>query len=102
MRRLRKNEKALVFELLIAAAMAVVIFFALMNIGAYINSQISTSLTNTFPVAASRTAYQNNTLNQLSNITVGFDSNINIMTVAAVIVVITIPLAAVVAIKKLM
>jgi hypothetical protein len=100
--RLRKDQKAIVFELLIAGAMAVVIFFALMNVGAFINGTISDSLTDTYPAAGSRTALQNRSLAQLDNVSAGFDSTINIMVVAAIIVVITIPLAAVVAIKRLM
>jgi uncharacterized membrane protein len=100
--KLLKDQKAIVFELLIAGAMAVVMFFALMNIGAYINSVIGTSLTGTFPAAASRTQFQNLTVATLTNVTRGFSQTINILVVAAIIVVITIPLAAVVAIKKLM
>jgi len=49
MKTFRNNQKALVFELLIAAAMAVVIFFALMNIGTYINGTIGESLEDTLP-----------------------------------------------------
>jgi hypothetical protein len=94
LRKLKMDQKAIVFELLVAGAMAVVIFFALMNIGAFINGTISTSLIATGPGAA--------TVVILTNITRGFSQTINILVVAAIIVVITIPLAAVVAIKKLM
>lgn len=103
MKRLRKDQKALVFELLIAAAMAVVIFFALMNIGTYINGTISGNLEDTLPaVATDRTALQNDTYDNLQAISIGFDDNIDIMVIAAIITVITIPLAAVIAIKRLL
>jgi len=103
MKLLRKDDKAIVFELLIAAAMAIVIFFALMNIGTYINGTVSDSLIDTYPAAAKdRTALQNDTVSTLGSISDGFSDNIDIMIVAAIITVITIPLAAVVAIKKLM
>jgi len=102
MRKLRKNEKAIVFELLIAAAMAVVILFALMNIGTYINGTISGNLEDTYPAAASRSVLQNNSLLTLNNISSGFNDNIDIMVVASIITVITIPLAAVIAIKRLL
>jgi hypothetical protein len=102
MRKLYKNEKAIVFELLVAAAMAVIIFFALMNIGTFINGTISESLEDTYPAAASRSTLQNNSLAQLGNISSGFDDNLDIMIVAAIITVITIPLAAVISIKRLM
>jgi hypothetical protein len=94
MQKLLKNERAIVFELLIAAAMAIVIFFALMNIGTYINGTISDSL------SSSTTSTKID--NTLANISDGYDDNVDIMIVAALITVITVPLAAVVAIRKLM
>lgn len=102
--KLRKNDKALVFELLITAAMAVVIFFALMNIGTFINGTVSQNLEDTITAtdAANRTALQNDTLANLATISEGFDDNIDIMIIAAIIVVITIPLAAVISIKRLL
>jgi len=48
-----------------------------------------------------RTGLENNTYNQLSNISGGYDNNIDIMIIAIIITVITIPLAAVIAIKKI-
>ena len=101
MRKLRKNEKAIVFELLIAAAMAVVMFFALLNIGTYINGTISDQLEDSYPTAASRTQLENNSLASLGNLSTGFDDSIDIMLIAVIITVITIPLAAVIAIKRL-
>jgi hypothetical protein len=103
MRQLRKDERAIVFELLIGAAMAVVIFFALMNIDTFINGTISGSLEDTLPAdAADRTALQNDTYDNLQTISTGFDDNIDIMVIAAIITVITVPLAAVISIKRLM
>jgi hypothetical protein len=93
-RKLKADQRAIVFELLIAGAMAVVIFFALLNIGTFINGTISSELSD----ISSSTAIDNT----LTNISGGFDSTLNIMVVAAIITVITIPLAAVVAIKQLM
>ena len=101
-RLLRKNQKALVFELLVAAAMAVVIFFALMNIGTYINGTVSDNLIDSYGTATSRTTFENKTVLLLNNISYGFDDNIDIMIIAAIITVITIPLAAVIAIRRLM
>jgi hypothetical protein len=103
MRQLRKDQQAIVFELLIGAAMAVVIFFALMNIGTFINGTISESLEDTLPAAAvNRSALQNDTAANLATISQGFDDNIDIMVIAAIITVITVPLAAVISIKRLM
>lgn len=49
-----------------------------------------------------RTAIENNTYDSLTDLSSGYDSNINILVVAAIIVMITIPLAAIVAVKKLL
>lgn len=92
--KLLKNDKALVFELLISAAMAIVIFFALMNIGTYINGTIGDSLTE-----SSSSDDVNATLETISE---GYGDTLDIMVIAAIITVITLPLAAVVAVKRLM
>lgn len=92
--KLWKKENAIVFELLIAAAMAIVIFFALMNIGTYINGTIGDSLAE----STDDTAVENT----LGNVSEGFGSTIDIMVIAALITVITVPLAAVVAVRRLM
>jgi len=104
MKKLFKDNNALVFQLLITAAMAVVIFFALMNIGTYINGTVSQNLSDDIEAiaAANRTALQNDTLANLDTVSAGFDDNIDIMIIAAIITVITIPLAAVISIKRLL
>ena len=91
--KLLKDKNAIVFELLMAAAISVVLFFALMNIGTYINGTIGSQLQD-----ASDSADVDNTLGNLSE---GFDDSLDIMLIAVIITVITIPLAAVIAIKRL-
>lgn len=49
-----------------------------------------------------RNTIENNTYSSLSELSSGYDNNINVMIIAAIIAVITIPLAAVVTVKKLM
>lgn len=94
MKKLLKNNDALVFELLIAAAMAIVILFALLNIGTYINGTIGDSLEE-----SSTSDDVNATLETIST---GYGDTLDIMVIAALVTVITIPLAAVVAVKRLM
>jgi len=94
MRKLRKNEKAIVFELLMAGAMTIVILFALMNIGTYINGTIGDSLADSTD--------DTDIENTLINVSTGYSTNIDIMVISAIITVITIPLAAVVAVRRLM
>ena len=99
---MRKNNKNAVLALLPTAAMVVVILFALLTIGTYINGTISDSLVGTMPATvASRSSYQNMTVNTLENISASFDDAVDIVTIAAIITVITIPLMAVIAIKRL-
>ena len=90
------------FNMLITAALSVVIFFALLNIGTYINGQIGGSLVDSYPSGSSRTALQNATVRSLQNITAYYDDVLDIMTVTAIIMVITLPLAAVIGVRKLL
>ena len=83
------------------AGMVVIILFALLNIGTYINGTISSELVESYGTATSRTTLENQTVNTLGNITSGYDNTVEIMVVAALITVITIPLMAVIAIKRL-
>ena len=99
--KLRKDQKALMFNMLVAAGLAVIMLFAILNIGTYINGTIASSLVESYGEATSRTALQNETVNTLENITAGYDNTVEIVVVAAIITAITIPLAAVVAIKRL-
>lgn len=99
--KLREDNQALMFNLLLTAGITVVIFFALMNIGTYINGTISSSLVDSYPAATDRSALQNMTVNSLENVTSDYDNALDIMTVTAIIMVITLPLAAIIGVKKL-
>lgn len=91
----------MLFNMLIAAGLAVIMLFCILTIGVYINGQISSSLVESFGEATGRTVLENRTVNTLTNISVGFDNTVEVVVVAAIIVVITLPLMAVVAIKKI-
>ena len=97
-----KDEDALMFNLLLTAGITIIIFFALMNIGTFINGTIGSSLISSYPTATSRTDLQNMTVNSLENITASYDDALDIMSVTAIIMVITLPLAAIVGVKKLL
>jgi len=73
-----------------------------MNIGTYINGTIGSSLVDSYPtVATDRTSLENSTISSLGNITGNYDQALDIMSVTAIIMVITLPLAAVIGIKRL-
>jgi len=100
--KFKADDSALMYNMLITAGMAVVIFFALMNVGTYINGTISDSLISSYPsTATSRTRIQNMTVNSLENITEDYDDVLDIATTTAIIMVIILPLAAVIAVRKL-
>ena len=99
---LKNDESGLMFDMLLTAGITVVIFFALMNIGTYINGQIGSSLVDTYPEAETdRSALENESYSNLENITTDYGSILDIMTVTAIIMVITLPLAAVIGIRRL-
>jgi hypothetical protein len=62
---------------------------------------VSSSLVDSYPTATSRSSLENSTVNSLENITTDYDSVLDIMTVTAIIMVITLPLAAVIGIRRL-
>jgi len=96
-----KDEDALMFDMLVTAGITVVIFFALMNIGTYINGQIGSSLVDSFPDEAERNTLENESFSNLENISTDYGNVLDIMTVTAIIMVITLPLAAVIGIRRL-
>ena len=101
-KELHVDEGALMFNMLVGAGLAVILLFAILNIGTYINGTISSQLVESYGTATSRTTLENSTVSTLENITAGYDRTVEIIVVAAIITAITIPLAAIVAVKKLL
>jgi hypothetical protein len=97
-----EDDRGIIFELLIGAVFALVIGYTALSIGVYIVGTVGNSLVATFPTTiASRTAMQNLTVLVLRNTTSSMSSNVNIWGVAMLITLITLPLMAVVVIKKM-
>ena len=78
-----KNEQGV--SNLLPIALAIVIGFALLFIGTFVNGEIRQGLTDSMPAAGSRSIVQNNTLNSQSNVTKNFDSSIDIVQVVIII-----------------
>ena len=72
---------------LIPTVLGVVICFAVLFVGVYVNGEIDQSLTDSYPAAASRTVVQNNTLSTMSNISENFDSGLDIVQVVIIITI---------------
>ena len=108
MKSLRNDDRAMLFQLLVGAAMAVIIFFAIMNIGTYINSTIAETAVNSLGddiTGQGSTPFHNNTFAHKANLTLrnlsgDYDNVVDSLAIAAVVMAITLPLAAVVAIRK--
>ena len=84
-KKLLKNTMA--FANLIPTVLAVVLTFAILFIGAYVNGEIDQSLTDSYPAAASSTVLQNNTLNTMGNVSENFDSGLDIVQVVIIITI---------------
>jgi len=70
---------------IIPAILAIVIAFAILFIGAFVNGEISQSLEDSYPTAASRSVIQNNSLNSDGNISTNWDSSLDIVQVVIII-----------------
>lgn len=96
-----KADDALIFELLTGAVFALIIGYAAMNIGVFINGTVGNALVATYPTTlTSRTAMQNSSVKNLQNLTGDLSSNTKMVSTAYLITIITLPLMAVVMIKK--
>jgi hypothetical protein len=73
------------FANLIPMVLTIVIVFALLFIGGFINGTIHQELVDTMPAAASRSVEQNDTLNTMGNVSVNWDTGIDIVQVVIII-----------------
>ena len=92
----RDNRKA--FSFLIPFTMAIVISICLLVVGSYVVGEISTTLEDTFPAAASRTSTQNKTINLIGNVTDGFADVVDIEIVVMIITGLSMAIFAIMAI----
>lgn len=100
-RGIEADDDAVIFELLIGAVFALIIGYAAMNIGVFINGTVANSLISTYPTTlTSRTAIQNSSVKNLQNLTGDLSSNTKMVSTAYLITIITLPLMAVVMIRK--
>jgi hypothetical protein len=96
-----KDDNKGMIQMLPTVAFAVVMLYAIMYIGTYMNGTIGSQLIDSYGTEATRTTFENKSVSTLSNLSADYDSNTEIVSVAAIITVLTIPLMAIVAIKRL-
>jgi hypothetical protein len=99
-RDIKADEKDMI-QMLPTVAFAVVMLYAIMYIGTYMNGTIGSQLIDSYGTEESRTAFENKSVATLNNLSSDYDSNTEIVSVAAIITVLTIPLMAIVAVKRL-
>lgn len=100
-RNITGNQNAM-WALLIEGVFAIIIAYAALSIGGFINGTIGNSLYGTLPSAAtSRNTFQNQTYWGLLNASKGYTTNVGMINIAAQIAIITIPLMMVMFIRKM-
>ena len=95
---IKENKNAMI-QMLPAVAIAIVMLYAIMYIGTYINGTIGSQLNDT--LGSAPTGFDLKTSNTLNNLSGDYDDNTEIVSIAAIITVLKIPLMAVVAVKRL-
>jgi len=93
------NKKA-ILATLPTVAFVVILLFATLYIGTYLNGTIASQLVDSYGAAGTRTTLQNSSVDTLTNLTADYNDIIEIVVVAAIITVLTIPLMAIVAVKR--
>jgi len=78
-----KNEDG--YGNLVPLVLSVVIVFAILFIGAYINGTINQELEDSFPAAGSRSIIQNDSLATMGNVSGNWDSSLDIVQVTIII-----------------
>lgn len=93
MRKLIGNNNA--FGDLVPLVLAVIITFAVLFVGAFVNGEISQSLEDSYPAAASRSVIQNETLSTMDNTSGNWDSSLDIVQVVIIITILASAVAAI-------
>lgn len=86
------------FSFIIPMTLAIVVGFAILAIGGYVVGEVSSTLEDSFPAAASRTTNQNDTVDLLGNITEGFSGVVDIEIVVIIITALSMAIFAVMAV----
>jgi len=89
-----KNDKK-GFAALVPMVLAVVITFAVIFIGGYVNGEIHQSLEDSMPTAGSRSNLQNDTLDTMDNVSTNWDSTLDIVQVVIIITILAAAIGAI-------
>jgi len=95
------SDKKAMIQMLPTVAFAVVLLYAVLYIGTYTTGTIGSQLIESYGDASTRTALQNASISTISNMSADFDNNTEIVSVAAIITILTVPLLAIASIRRL-
>jgi len=95
----RKN--AGMIQMLPTVGFAVILLYAVMYIGTYTNGTIGSQLIDSYGSASERSTFENASINTLENMSGDFDSNTEIISVAAIVTILTLPLMAIASVRRL-
>jgi len=91
-----RNDEA--FTFIVPMTMAIVVGFALLIIGAYVIGTIGSTLEDSFPAAASRSALENKTISLIGNVTDGFSDVVDIEIVVIIITALSMAILSIMAV----
>ena len=86
------------FTFIVPMTMAIVVGFALLVIGAYVIGTIGSTLEDSFPAAASRSALENKTILLIGNVTDGFGDVVDIEIVVIIITALSMAILSIMAV----
>ena len=86
------------FTFIVPMTMAIVVGFALLVIGAYVIGTIGSTLEDSFPAAASRSALENKTIALIGNVTDGFSDVVDIEIVVIIITALSMAILSIIAV----
>ena len=83
------------FAQLVPMVLTVVIVFALLFVGIFVNGEINQNLEDSFPAATNRNPIENTSLNRMGNVSTNQDSTIDIVQVVIIITVLAAAIGAI-------
>ena len=101
------NDNNAMLQFLPTIGFTIILLYAIMYIGTYTNGTIGSQLIDTMGNNNEtgdknwRNLFQNSTVNTLENMSGDFDSNTEIISVAAIVTILTVPLIAIASVRRL-
>jgi len=99
--KIYERNRAGMIQMLPTVGFAVILLYAVMYIGTYTNGTIGSQLIDSYGTASERSTFENASVNTLNNMSGDFDNNTEIISVAAIVTILTLPLMAIASVRRL-